>query len=1172
MRKHLVLKRTLLSLLVGGMGAPHALMAAPLSLAQYPAGTASVEPAPNVIVSVDDSGSMGSTGIASLKSALKATFAATNIPDNRIRLAWQSMNRCSGIPSTMTACSSKNTMKPLSGTHRTNFLTWVDTLTASGWTPSFPMVRAAGDYLRTTGADSPWNKNPGTADNSPMTCRKAYHIFMTDGEWNGANGTAAFADADRMTQVRLLNGTSANLDGTTWTLPDTKTYDTTSNQTRVYRDDWGYASFTAQKRTRTSSGGSWSAWQDYTDNNGMNTLADLAFRDWATDLQPGIANNMVPIIKKSGDETFGTGLSETILQEYWNPKNNPATWQNMVTYSIGFNNAANLSIPSGTADDWPAFATTGAIDERTHAGDFAKIVTGEKKWPTPFCGTNGNMPCESQHNTTLLEDNRLNNPTARNEYDDALISRARMYELWHMAINGRGKFMPATNATELATAFKNILNQIIEDTTKPITSFASTSTNNTRTDIGEFISGYDSNGWKGYVRSDVIAKTTGARSANPAWGIKTGQNAPNDRKTTADKLDELSATAIANRVILTTNDSTGLGVSFQWETGTTKLSAAQKTLLNAGSLGEGRVNFIRGDRTKEASVSGQPFRIRQSRQGDIVNSNIWYVAEPASNYSLPGYLAFTKANKKRVPMIYVGGNDGMLHGFSAVDGEEKLAFIPKGVIANLPQLTDPAYDHLFYVDGSPFTGDVNWGVTATPDWRTLLVGALGAGGKGYFILDVTKPGTTDNSIASNFSTSAAADLVVMDKTWHKDDTLALDTTQPEADIGHIFAAPVLDETNPYKVSQITRMNNGQWAVVMGNGYNSANERPVLLIQFIDKVNSNMTLKRIVAATTGDDAVQNGLSAPRLVDINADGMPDVVYAGDLKGNLWKFDISSGNPDDWGVAFSGNPLYKATHTSGASTTKQPITAPPTAKANDRYTTANVAVGGMMVAFGTGRNITEGDRTDTSSVHTIYSVHDNTKYKIVSGKVVVDTAAATPTTVGTGTTNLVQQTVSSTSIIGAGVSLGRTFWTVSQNAVDFSTKKGWYLNLPEAGERLLKPMSFYDGSNNLAVWTQIPASGSNSTEETCTPSPQEEKQYFTLLNIMDGKKPGVQVMDSNGDGIYNIVSDQGVSRMTTSKGAQSSITGKDTIDVTGSDGSKDKLARMPEQPMRPSWRQLQ
>lgn len=284
MKKIFAFKPTFLSLLVSAMGSPQMLQAAPLDLAQYPAGTASRQPAPNVIVSVDDSGSMGTTGITALKDALKQTFSANNIPDGRVRLAWQSMNRCSGIPNMSSPCSGNNTMKPLEGTHRSNFLTWVDTLTANGWTPSFPVVRAAGDYLRTTGANSPWNKAPGTADPSPVTCRKAYHIFMTDGEWNGANGTSAFADADRTTHVRHLNGTSANLDGSQWTLPDGKAYDPNSNQTRAYKDNWGYANFTAQRRTRASSGSSWSSWSNYTDDNGMNTLADLAFRDWATDL------------------------------------------------------------------------------------------------------------------------------------------------------------------------------------------------------------------------------------------------------------------------------------------------------------------------------------------------------------------------------------------------------------------------------------------------------------------------------------------------------------------------------------------------------------------------------------------------------------------------------------------------------------------------------------------------------------------------------------------------------------------------------------------------------------------------------------------------------------------------------------------------------------------------
>lgn len=518
-------------------------------------------------------------------------------------------------------------------------------------------------------------------------------------------------------------------------------------------------------------------------------------------------------------------------------------------------------------------------------------------------------------------------------------------------------------------------------------------------------------------------------------------------------------------------------------------------------------------------------------------------------------------------MLYVGGNDGMLHGFSAKDGSEKIAYVPKGVIKNLPELAKPDYSHRYFVDGSPFSGDVNWGGSTTPNWRTLLIGALGAGGKGYFVLDVTTPGSTatdSTAIASNFAKSNAASLVVMDKTYNKDEVF--DVTSDEADIGHIMVSPVLDETNQQKVTHITRMNNGRWAVVMGNGYNSTNERPVLLIQYLD---GDKALVKIPAVATGTpEAIQNGLSAPRLVDINGDGKPDMVYAGDLQGNMWKFNIASSDATQWGMAFSGSPLYTAKYTSGSSSSAQPITAPPSVKANDR------GAGGLMVMFGTGRNITEGDRTDTSSKQTIYSLLDSTRYKLDSGLVTIDTT--TPTVpLGTGVANLVEQTVvSTTPIEGSGASAGRQFWKMSQNDVPYTgpgKKLGWYLHFSEAGERLLDTMKFYDGSNNLEVLSTIPGSGGSVVEESCAPSPQAEKKRRFLLNIMDGKKPGVQILDANGDGVYN-AADQGVSVMTASPGAESKLSGSRTELRKGSDGKADALAKMPEFPLRPSWRQLQ
>jgi len=210
------IRRTALSLLIGGMGMHHGTMAGDfLNLAQYPAGSAVKEPAPNVIVSVDDSGSMGATGITALKNALKTTFTESNIPDNRIRLAWQSMNRCNGIPKTGEKCGVNNSLKILRGTHRNNFLAWVDTLQADGGTPSHMMVRNAGDYLMRTdlGVDSPWASDPGTTETPILGCRKSFHIFMTDGGWNSsATDTNSHVDADRNKDGYLVIG-EGDIDG-----------------------------------------------------------------------------------------------------------------------------------------------------------------------------------------------------------------------------------------------------------------------------------------------------------------------------------------------------------------------------------------------------------------------------------------------------------------------------------------------------------------------------------------------------------------------------------------------------------------------------------------------------------------------------------------------------------------------------------------------------------------------------------------------------------------------------------------------------------------------------------------------------------------------------------------------------------------------------------------------
>ncbi len=1087
-------KKTLLCAVLSAVFAPHTTSAAPLSFSTLPPGLMAIPPTPNVVLSVDNSGSMSSSvgggdpqsKMYRLKEALTNVFNDTALlPDGKIRLAWQAMWNNNGEQNTITV-GATNSMKVLNGTHRANFLTFVGKLKANNSTPSHQMMFNVYNYMRSPQSiNSPWASVPGTTETPYMSCRRAYHIFMTDGAWNGQSAP-----------VR-----PGNTDNTNMVFPDGTSYSIASDQTNVYRGALG------------------------------NLLADWAMRMWAEDLQPTIPNDLTP------STTDGVPAIEThgavSLQRYWNPKHDPATWQHLVHYTIGYGTDAYT---------WPSAPHWDTVNDDNYGGDYTKLVQGTVAWvPTVFGDLNANNPAE----------------------------------LWHMAINSRGKFYPTGPGRKytLQDAFKKIIENINLQNTADATSVAASASTNIRTDLQKFTAGYNPKKWSGYIKADKIS-TSGTLS--PDWM---------DGGTQRDTGYKLDHRVYSTRVILATNDATNTGVPFEWETGTSKLSAAQKTLLNDGGYGEKRVNYLRGERTYENSSGTPYFRIRDSVQGDIVNSSVWYVDKPVSNYPDSSYKSFAKTHTKRFGMVYVGGNDGMLHGFKAEDGEELIAYVPKAVVPELTKLSDPGYTHQYYVDGSPFTGDVNVG---SPDWRTLLVGTLGGGGKGYFILDVTNPGNSTGLPASNFSTGNANSLVVMDRTIHP--STPLPPGSDDEDIGHIFAAPVMDDTNVFKSAQISKMNDGRWAVVLGNGYNSKNERPVLLIQYLDGAKE---LKKIVATgkqtVTGVPAADvnvtgNGLSAPKPVDINGDGKIDVVYAGDLKGNLWKFDLTSDTASDWSVATWNNsiatpcnqvtticqPMFTAIYINGK---RQPISAPPIVKPNDR------GAGGMMVAFGTGVNVTDADRTSTD-VQSVYSLLDNTRYKQLTTKLIVNTDTSVaengvvPESIS-GRTNLVQQ-VANSQHSGSGVSAGFNFWEMSQNAVDYTTgKKGWYFDLPVSSERVLRQMSFFDGSNNLVVYSLTPAyGGTGGNEESCEPAGTPEKAYATLLNIMDGKKPGIQVMDQTGDGLYN-AADHGVSRMTIPPGAVSSVTGKKTIKLSGKMGGVDKdidWNRMPEQPLRPSWRQVQ
>lgn len=1016
---------------------PATLMAAPLDLAQSPPG-AGREPAPNIIVSVDDSGSMGTTGMSTLKSALNQTFSAANVADGRVRLAWQSMNTCRNISTngnTATGCGSFNGMRSLEGVHRTNFLNWVNTTLPSSppnsnLTPSHQMMQRSGEYLRSTGTWSPWRSNPGVAsDTTEMSCRKSFNIFMTDGAWN------TFQESPYTDGSGIVVGVG-NVDGTSKLLKDGTLYDVSpsNTQTRIYRDSWG--------------------------SSQLSTLSDLAFHYWSTDLQNQLADNVTFKPKVTGNEAVGNG---TVLTPYWNPKNNPARWQHMVTYTIGFNTQATR---------WTGNPVWSG--EMFGGDGYTALANGTTSWVSPLCSTAPGNPDNIGGNALCANPNKWN---ARSNY--------RSSELWHMALNSRGRFVPAPNAQTLVTAFKGILDEILEASSNPLVSIAS-STSRLRTNGYLYVAGFDSEGWRGELSAYAISAGTHAVAATPSWN--------------ASSLMDASTFSTSNRLVLTHNGTEG--IPFLWA----NLPDADKTALrgpDSATVGENRVNYLRGVRTLEVA-NGGTMRNRKSRLGDIVNSNIWHTAKPLRmGVDHAGHKAFRDStnalnnNNGRTPALYVGANDGMLHAFNASNGRELFAYVPKAMYATLRDHTLTSYTHKYYVDGHPFTGDA---MTSENTWRTVLVSGLGGGGRGYFVLDVTNPA----------SVNAAS--VMIDKTVPAN-TPDTDTTKDEVedDIGHIYAQPVLDSVTGSRSEQIVKLNNGRWAVVMGNGVNSVNERPVLLIQYLD---APRELARIVASATKGGA--NGLSAPRLIDVNGDGTMDIAYAGDLLGNLWKFNLLSKTSSDWGVSsWSNTPGAATCQTNGASPTvctpfavakdstgtRQSITAPPLWVTHP--------VGGIQLLFGTGRNLTAADRSDANT-QTIYSVRDKSTYETVTPEAPAKPYLRTQSEGGANITdnnprtNLVQQTVVNP--------VGNTnYFNTSDNAVDYrapANKRGWYFDLPASRERVLVSPQFFEGQKAI-IGSTVPTMG--STGESCDLTTTAEDNWINVLNIITGKPSSTPVWAS-------------------------------------------------------------
>lgn len=477
----------------------------------------------------------------------------------------------------------------------------------------------------------------------------------------------------------------------------------------------------------------------------------------------------------------------------------------------------------------------------------------------------------------------------------------------------------ATDPRELQRGLRETFGRIAAG----IGAASSVATNSTRLTEGSFVyqALFNSEDWSGEIRSFEIG-AQGAISNSIAATTDSGM-----------------PTNGAGRTIYTYNDGgTGAAmVDFTWA----NLSDTQRNHLIDGdtaAVGQARLDWLQGDRSNEGAGG---LRERSKLLGDIVNSSPVYLGDRDYGYGLLSadqggdeYALHVEAKSDETPTLFVGANDGMLHAFYAEGNsalQERFAYVPNGVYPKLAKLTEPNYgrddlSHEYTVDGPLTVGDAYVG----GDWKSVLVGTFGAGGKGIFALDVTDP-----------------DYPELMFELGPDDLSAL------GNMGYILGQP-----------QIARMANGRWAVVFGNGYDAGTSQ-----LFIVDLETPTDTSRTKVINTG---AGSGLSGVALLG-DAYGQINKAYAGDLEGNLWMFDLSDTQTNQWEVGISGEPLFVARDSDGD---RQPITGAPTLGFNSlkRHTVTD-AKGVIMVYFGTGKYFENSDNLASADTpqNSFYAIAD-------------------------------------------------------------------------------------------------------------------------------------------------------------------------------------------------------
>ncbi|MBS1196233.1 MAG: Tfp pilus assembly protein tip-associated adhesin PilY1 [Proteobacteria bacterium] len=614
-----------------------------------------------------------------------------------------------------------------------------------------------------------------------------------------------------------------------------------------------------------------------------NSLSDIAYKYYHQDLRNTGGVCTSPL---TGKDVCADNLSKAGTD---NDVDDVATYQHMTTFSIGLGIDGTLLYQDGY--------------KSATSGDYDQIKQGSKNWPKPV------------HDS----------PTA---IDD----------LWHAAVNGRGTYFSARDPVSLIKGLKAALGSMQGASGAG----ASAATSNLQPTAGDnfiYVANYRTVNWDGELSGYTIDLTTGAISETPTWqaASKLQQKVASDGLSDARTIHTWSASD-ANKLKPFTWASLTASEKAHFDNSklaqyTTDWSADDQSFAS----GETMLNYLRGqdryedqDRSAGYGIYRRLYRDREKILGDIIHSQPVYVRGPYYDYLDTGYALFKDDKSTRLPTVYVAANDGMLHAFDAVTGDERWAYVPPTALPAMHKLADKFYasNHRYYLDGPVAVSDIYVGGV----WKTILVGALGAGGRGYYALDITDPQTPK-------------------ALWNY-------TAEENPNVGYSFGTPM-----------ITKLSDGTWSVLLTSGYNNVPEGGNYASAdgkgrvFVLNAGTGALIREI-NTNVGSTGAPAGLATMNIMvsDFQRDNTATKAYGGDLLGNMWRFNINDGSFSKVISLGSNQPIMVAPEIGEIS-------------------------GNTVLYFGTGRYL---GQTDLAISHTqsFYAVKDD-------GTSTVDTALMTKQT---------------------------------------------------------------------------------------------------------------------------------------------------------------------------------